>query len=390
MVFFSLLGRFFFSYALCSTRPLHQFSTLLSGVAKGGVSAPAGNTQNRRRLRLQQRARRHTRTTRRHLTIPPPITTNCTSPRPARLHHLAPIPYTPTQIKKQQPSRTRGEDRARNLEAGPGGHGGRPQQEPAHGVAGARPQRAQNEEAHRQGARASGSGRRTAREQARAAGGGGPGESTRVRRMAARREGARARGTGRRAAREHGRGPVRRARREHWHAKRVADREEARARGRRRRTGREHARAAEGGTLRGSAGARRCAGAGEAASDRRLSLRIAHGPMRVVDLPLVATRRVTRRRRGVDIVNAAAWRPRGWQGRRDVPTGPRRTGAPAARSAGHAGSDRGAIDFGPLVHVRWTKKTCPTGEKKPLYVTCCRSTEGTASIIHRDSSKHVR
>jgi len=65
----------FFSHPLCSPRPLHQFSTLLSGVVEACVSAPPGNTQNRRRLRLQQRARRHNRTTLRHQTIPPPITT---------------------------------------------------------------------------------------------------------------------------------------------------------------------------------------------------------------------------------------------------------------------------------------------------------------------------
>jgi len=283
------------------------------------------NLQNRRRLRLQQRARRHNRTTRRHQRIPPPVRTKCSSPLLARLHPPAPIPHSPTQTKKKHPSRTRGENRARKPGAVPGGHGGRPQQEPARGVVGARPQRAQNEKAHRQGARASGSGLRTVREHARAAGGGGQGESTRMRRMAARREGARARGTGRRAAREHARGPVRRARREHWHAARVADREEARARGRRRRTGREHAQAAEGGTPQESARARRCAGAGEVASDRRLSLRIAHGAMRAAGLPLVATRRETRRRRGVDTVDAAAWRPRGQRGRRGVPTGPQQS-----------------------------------------------------------------
>ena len=119
---------------------------------------------------------------------------------------------TPPPKQKKHPSRTRGENRARKPGAVPVGHGGRPQQEPARGVSGARPQRAQNEKAHCQGARASASGSRTARKHARAARGGGPGESMRVRWMAARREGARARGTGRRAAREHACGPVRRGR----------------------------------------------------------------------------------------------------------------------------------------------------------------------------------
>ena len=210
MVFFPHSAGFFFFYPLCSSRALDQFFTLFSGVAEAGVSAPPGNKQNRRRLRLQQRARRHNRTTRRHQTIPPPITTNCSSTLPARLHPPTPIPHTPTQTKKQHPCRTRGENRARKPGAVPVGHGGRPQQEPARGVAVARPQRAQNEKARRQGARASASGIRTARKHARAARGGGPGESTRVRWMAARREGARARGTGRRAAREHACGPVRR------------------------------------------------------------------------------------------------------------------------------------------------------------------------------------
>jgi len=212
MVFFPHSAGFFFSYPLCSSRALNQFFTLLSGVAEAGVSAPPGNKQNRRRLRLQQRERRHNRSTRRHQTIPPPITTNCSSTLPARLHPPTHIPHTPTQTKKQHPSRTRGENRARKPGAGPVGLGGRPQQEPARGVAGARPQRAQNEKAHRQGARASASGHRTATKHARAARGGGPGESTRVRRMAARREGARRRGTGRRAAREHACGPVWRGR----------------------------------------------------------------------------------------------------------------------------------------------------------------------------------
>jgi len=212
MVFFPHSKGFFFSYTLCSSRALDQFFTLLSGVAEAGVSAPPGNKQNRRRLRLQQRARRHNRTTRRHQTIPPPITTNSSSTLPARLHPSTPIPHTPTQTIKQHPSRTRRKNRARKPGAVPVGHGGRTQQEPARGVAGERPQRAQNEKAHRQGARASASGLRTARKHARTARGGGPGESTRVRRTAARREGARARVTGRRAAREHACGPVRRGR----------------------------------------------------------------------------------------------------------------------------------------------------------------------------------
>jgi len=161
-------------------------------VAEAGVSAPPGNKQNRRRLRLQQRARRHNRTARRHQTIPPPITTNWSSTLPARLYHPTPIPHTPTQTKKHHPSSTRAEKKARKLGAVPNGHWGRPHQEPARRVAGARPKRAQNEMAHRQVARASASGLGTARNHERAARGGGPGKSTRVRRMGARREAARA------------------------------------------------------------------------------------------------------------------------------------------------------------------------------------------------------
>jgi len=179
--------------------------------------------------------------------------------------------------------------------------------------------------------------RRTAKGRARVDLGSALGGSTRMRQGAADQKRAHARGGWRRATRERalaeqGSGPPgstragqRRARKAHWHASRVADREEARARGRRRRTGRELARAAERGTPRGSARTRRCAGAGEAASDRWLSLLIAHGAMRAVDLPLLTTQRVTRRRCGVDTVDAAAWRPRGRRGRRGVPTGRRRS-----------------------------------------------------------------
>jgi len=110
MVFFPHSAGFFFSYPLCSSRALNQFFTLLSGVAEAGVSAPPGNKQTRRRLRLQRRARRHNRTTRRHQTIPPPITTNRLSTLPARLHPPTPIPHTPTQTKKTAPlSHARGE-----------------------------------------------------------------------------------------------------------------------------------------------------------------------------------------------------------------------------------------------------------------------------------------
>jgi len=118
-------------------------------------------------------------------------------------------PYTPDFIPKHAPPapppkqekrhfcRTRGKNRAKNPGAVLGGHGGRPEQEPARGVAGSRRQRAQNEKAHRQGARESESWLCTAREHAPAAGGGGPAESTCVRWMAALREEARPRGTGR-------------------------------------------------------------------------------------------------------------------------------------------------------------------------------------------------
>jgi len=40
--------------------------------------------------------------------------------------------------------------------------------------------------------------------------------------------------------------------------------------------------------------------------------------------------------------------------------------------------------------IKGKKNPCPMGKKKPLYVTCCRSTKGTGPISHRDRSTHVR
>jgi len=203
--FFSPLGRVCFSYSLCSSRALDQFFTLLSGVAEAGVSASQGKKQNRRRLRLQQRARRHNRTTRRHQTIPPPITTNCSSTLPARLHPPKPIPHTPTQTKKAPLSHARGEQGEKA-----GGSAGRAWGA-ATAEASARSGRrmptaiAKREGAppgsareciwapHCEEARACGTGRRTRRDHACAADGGAPRGSARARNRAARREGARVR-----------------------------------------------------------------------------------------------------------------------------------------------------------------------------------------------------
>jgi len=192
MVFFPHSAGFFFSYPLCSSRALNQFFTLLSGVAEAGVSAPPGNKQNRRRLRLQQRERRHNRSTRRHQTIPPPITTNCSSTLPARLHPPTHIPHTPTQTKKSTPlaraGRTGRESRGQGRSGMGGGHSRSQRAEwPAH---------AHSERKTR---------RRTARERARVHLGTALRQSTRVRHGAADQERARVCGGWRRAARERAR-----------------------------------------------------------------------------------------------------------------------------------------------------------------------------------------
>ena len=174
------------------------------------------------------------------------------------------------------------------------------------------------------------------------------------------------------------------------------------------RTGRKHARAADGGEQDGSTRKRQRAARRKKAPGRGVAPALARSPLTGGCLSVSRMARCVQR--------ACRWWPRG--GRR---------GDDAAstlwtrRLGGRAGSEGDGVSpqapnkaelqlrarpVTPALTValstlalwftcnrqqnKGKKKPCPTGEKKTLYVTCCRSTKGTGPISHHGRSTHVR